>query len=115
MASEIIYYRRRFTNIMAMTVTCVAMLCGLGFLFIILWTLVLKGFPALNLKTLTEMTPAPGDKGGLLNAIYGSVVLTGLGTLIGTPIGILAGTYLSEYSKRKGGFGSAIRYRKEKR
>lgn len=110
MASELIYHRRKFTNVMAMIAACLAMLFGLGFLFIILWTLVLKGFPALNFKTMTEMTPPPGEKGGLLNAIYGSLILTGLGTLIGTPIGILAGTYLSEYSKRKGGFGSAIRF-----
>ncbi len=101
---------RKLTNIVAMLAACMAMLFGLSFLGLILWTLFAKGLPALNLKTLTEMTPPPGDNGGLLNAIYGSLLLTAIGTLIGTPIGILAGTYLSEYSKRKGGFGSSVRF-----
>lgn len=89
---------------------CVTVVVGLGFLFLILWTLVGRGLPALNARTITEMTPPPGGTGGLLNAIVGSIAMTLLGTLIGTPIGILAGTYLSEYSKAKGGFGSAVRF-----
>lgn len=109
-ASEYLYRRRKFTNVLAMCMAYVAMITGLSFLAMILWTLASKGLPALNLKTLTEMTPPPGSDGGLLNAIFGSFVITGIGTLIGTPIGILAGTYLSEYSKRKGGFGSTIRF-----
>jgi phosphate transport system permease protein len=108
--SDFIYVRRRITHYTAMTLACTAMICGLGFLLMILWTLVAKGLPAMNWKTFSETTPPPGDKGGLINAIYGTIVLTSLGTLIGTPIGILAGTYLSEYSKRKGGFGSAVRF-----
>jgi phosphate transport system permease protein len=108
--SNFIYLRRRLINYSAMTLACVAMIAGLSFLLMILWTLLAKGFPAMTWKTLSESTPPPGDNGGLLNAIYGSVMLTAIGTLIGTPIGILAGTYLSEYSKRKGGFGSAIRF-----
>jgi phosphate transport system permease protein len=109
-STNFIYIRRKLLNLIAMVMACGAMVCGLGFLFLILWTLVLKGLPSLDLKTLTEMTPPPGENGGLLNAIYGSFMMTAIGTLIGTPIGILAGTYLSEYSKRKGGFGSTIRF-----
>jgi phosphate transport system permease protein len=107
---EVLFHRRRFTNYLAMALAYIAMFVGLSFLLMILWTLISKGLPAMNFKTFSEMTPAPGDKGGLLNAIYGSIMLTAIGTLIGTPIGILAGTYLSEYSKRKGGYGSAIRF-----
>lgn len=110
MSVDLIYLRRRITHYVAMTLACLAMVCGLGFLFMILWSLVSKGFPGINLKTFTEMTPPPGENGGLLNSIYGTVVMTTIGTLIGTPIGILAGTYLSEYSKRKGGFGSSVRF-----
>lgn len=104
------FRKRKLTNIFAMLMACVAMLVGLTFLVMILWNLIQKGLPALTVKTFTEMTPPPGATGGLLNAIVGTLILTGLGTLIGTPIGILAGTYLSEYSKRQGGFGSAIRF-----
>ena len=109
-ASDAKQARRRLTNALAMTAAFLAMVVGLTFLMMILWTLVSNGIHMINLTTFTEMTPPPGDKGGLLNAIYGSFVLTALGTLIGTPIGILAGTYLSEYSERKGGFGSAVRF-----
>lgn len=110
MASTFLYRRRKLTNYFAMIMACTAMLVGLAFLVMILWDLAKKGLPALTLKTFTEMTPPPGTSGGLLNAIVGTLIMTTLGTLIGTPIGILAGTYLSEYSKRKGGFGSAIRF-----
>jgi phosphate transport system permease protein len=82
-----------------MTLAYGAMIFGLGFLLTILWTLVSKGLPALNLKTFSEMTPPPGGQGGLVNAIFGSFLMTALGTVIGTPIGILAGTYLSEYGE----------------
>lgn len=108
--NNLLFHRRRLMNAFAMATAYVAMFCGLSFLFLILWTLIQKGFPALNFMTVSQMTPPPGEKGGLLNAIGGSVVITALGTLIGTPIGILAGTYLAEYSRRKGGFGSAVRF-----
>lgn len=104
-----LYLKRRLTHIFAMTAACGAMVFGLFFLLTILWTLIQKGLPAMNLKTLTEMTPPPGDQGGLLNALVGSIVMTGLGTLIGTPIGILAGTYLSEYGEGNK-FASAVRF-----
>jgi phosphate transport system permease protein len=105
-----LFRRRKMKNIVAMTLAYVAMFIGLSFLAMILWTLASKGVAALTYKTLREMTPPPGESGGLLNAIYGSAIITLLGTLIGTPIGLLAGTYLSEYSRRRGGFGSAVRF-----
>jgi phosphate transport system permease protein len=104
------FHRRKWINFLAMSMACAAMSLGLVFLLMILWTLLHKGLVALNWTTLSEMTPPPGSSGGLLNAIYGSLMITAVGTLIGTPIGILAGTYLSEYSKRSGGFGSAVRF-----
>ena len=74
-------------------------LIGLAFLAAILWTLFSRGFGGLSWSVFTQTTPAPGSSGGLMNAIYGSVVMTLLGVLIGGPIGILAATYLSEYGR----------------
>jgi phosphate transport system permease protein len=76
-----------------------ATLFGLGWLVLILGVLLYEGFSGLSLKVFTEMTPPPGSDGGLLNPIVGSLILTGLAVLIGTPIGILAGTYLAEYGR----------------
>ncbi|KAG1279018.1 hypothetical protein G6F64_014607 [Rhizopus arrhizus] len=73
---------------------------GLFWLFWIILTLLTKGAPALSYPLFTEITPPPGQTGGLINAIFGSVVMAGVGTLIGTPVGILAGTYLAEYGQR---------------
>jgi len=72
---------------------------GLFFLGAILWTLVHNGLAGMSLQLFTAMTPPPGGSGGLLNAIYGSVVMTVIGILIGAPIGVLAGTYLAEYGR----------------
>src|SRR6185312_12463163 len=108
--SQTLYRRRKFTNWFVMTLACVALIVGLTFLFLILWTLIGRGLAAFTWKTISQMTPPPGDSGGLLNAIYGSAMLTLVGTVIGTPVGVLAGTYLSEYSRRRGGFGSAVRF-----
>ncbi|MGE5538689.1 MAG: phosphate ABC transporter permease PstA [Gemmatimonas sp.] len=74
---------------------------GLICLTWVLWTLVVRGAAGLTLDVVTEMTPPPGSEGGLLNPIMGSLVLTGLATVIGTPLGILAGTYLAEYGRYK--------------
>lgn len=82
---------------------------GLAALGAILWTLTSRGFGGLSVAVFTEMTPAPGSAGGLLNAIYGSAVMTLLGIGIGTPIGVLAGTYLSEYS-RGNRFATIVRF-----
>src|SRR5204862_1349408 len=72
---------------------------GLGWLLLILVLRVFEGLVGLPLSVFTENTPPPGPAGGLLNAIIGSIVMTLLAILIGTPIGILAGTYLAEYGR----------------
>lgn len=94
-----IYRRRRVTNKIVMLLAWGAALSGLFVLTLILGTLLYRGFGGLNLAVFTETTPPPGAQGGLLNAIYGSVVMTLLGTAVGTPIGILAGTYMAEYGR----------------
>jgi phosphate transport system permease protein len=87
---------RNSTVWMALSVAATAL--GLGMLVLILGSLLIKGFGSLSLSVFTQMTPPPGSAGGLLNAIVGSLLMTGLGVLIGAPLGILAGTYLAEYS-----------------
>jgi phosphate transport system permease protein len=94
-----LYRRRRATNYAALTIAMAAAAFGLFWLIAILWTLIYNGVSGVNLALFTEMTPPPGSAGGLLNAIFGSLVLTIGGTLIGTPIGMMAGTYLAEYGK----------------
>ncbi len=91
--------RRRARSKLFMGLSIGSALLGLLMLAIILGTLIYKGVAGLNLAVFTEMTPPPGESGGLLNAIYGSVVMTLIGVVIGTPISILAGTYLAEYGR----------------
>jgi phosphate transport system permease protein len=91
--------RRKLLNTVALAFAGIATLIGLAFLGAILWTLVSRGLEGLSLTTFTQMTPPPGDAGGLLNAIYGSLIMTGIGLAIGAPVGILAGTYLAEYGR----------------
>jgi phosphate transport system permease protein len=90
---------RRLSASIALGASGVATAIGLAFLAAILWTLLSRGFGGLSWAVFTQTTPAPGSSGGLLNAIYGSLVMTLLGVLIGGPIGILAATYLSEYGR----------------
>jgi phosphate transport system permease protein len=104
-----IYARRRLANTIALSLAMFAAAFGLFWLIAILWTLFYNGFNAINLSIFTEMTPPPGNAGGLLNAIFGSVVLTIGATVISTPIGMLAGTYLAEYGK-KGTFAQVVRF-----
>jgi phosphate transport system permease protein len=104
-----LYARRRLTNTIALTICMLAAVFGLFWLVAILWTLFYNGFSAINLAIFTQMTPPPGSAGGLLNAIFGSVVLTILATVISTPIGMLAGTYLAEYGK-KNAFAQIVRF-----
>ncbi len=82
-----------------MGLSFLATLFGLGWLVLILGTLIWKGFGGLSIAVFTEMTPPPGSAGGLLNPIVGSLILTVLAVVIGTPIGILAGTYMAEYGR----------------
>ncbi|HEY3729701.1 MAG TPA: phosphate ABC transporter permease PstA [Steroidobacteraceae bacterium] len=91
--------RRRLTATLALGASGVATAIGLAFLAAILWTLFSRGLGGLSWQVFTHTTPAPGSSGGLANAIYGSLVMTLLGVLIGGPIGILAATYLSEYGR----------------
>ncbi len=93
------YARRRRVNIVAMVLSLAATLLGLGWLVLILGALLWKGFSGLSIAVFTEMTPPPGSAGGLLNPLVGSLILTTLAVLIGTPIGILAGTYMAEYGR----------------
>ena len=95
-----LYTRRRLINTITLSISVLAMLFGLFWLGWILFTLFSHGLSGLSLSIFTEMTPPPGSKGGLLNAIVGSLLMTLFGTLIGTPIGILAGTYLAEFGQR---------------
>jgi phosphate transport system permease protein len=94
-----LYAGRRRRNVIAMSLSLAATSFGLGWLVLILGTLLWEGLSGLSLSVFTEMTPPPGSAGGLLNAIVGSLVLTVLGVLVGTPIGILAGTYMAEYGR----------------
>jgi phosphate transport system permease protein len=95
-----VYRRRRLTNKIMLGLSFAALTFGLFWLCWILAVLLIKGGGALSLTLLTESTPPPGQAGGLLNAILGSFVMVGVGTAIGTPVGILAGTYLAEYGQR---------------
>jgi phosphate transport system permease protein len=98
MASSI-YSRRRRRNIFWMALSVVASALGLGFLALILGVLFWKGFAGLSFSVFTKMTPPPGSEGGLLNAIAGSIIMTNLGVAFGTPLGMLAGTYMAEYGR----------------
>ena len=95
-----LYRRRLLVNRFALMLSLAAMAAGMSFLFWILSVLVIKGVGGLNLAVFTQMTPSPGSAGGLLNAIFGSVMMVSMGTLIATPIGILAGIYLAEFGRR---------------
>ncbi|MDQ2953958.1 MAG: phosphate ABC transporter permease PstA [Pseudomonadota bacterium] len=94
-----LYPARRRRNAVVLGLSVGATLIGLGWLVLILATLVWQGSGGLSLKTFTEMTPPPGSDGGLLNPIVGSLIMTGIAVLIGTPVGILAGTYMAEYGR----------------
>ena len=94
-----VYAARRRRNGIMMGLSLGATLLGLGWLVAILAVLLWEGFSGLSLAVFTEMTPPPGAAGGLLNPIIGSLILTGLAVLIGTPIGMLAGTYMAEYGR----------------
>jgi phosphate transport system permease protein len=94
-----IYYGRKRRNKFFLSLSTGAALFGLVWLGLILYSLFYNGFSGISLKVFTEMTPPPGQDGGLANAIFGSVVMSLLAVVAGTPIGILAGTYLAEYGR----------------
>ncbi|WP_298013099.1 phosphate ABC transporter permease PstA [uncultured Aquabacterium sp.] len=103
------YASRKLVNMLALTLSLAAMAFGLVWLIWILIETVRLGVGGLAISTFTEMTPPPQEAGGLANAIMGSLMMVGLATLIGTPVGILAGIYLAEYGQR-GWLGSATRF-----
>ena len=94
-----LYARRRRRNHVAVGLAVGATGFGLLWLVFILADLLWKGFSGLNLAVFTEMTPPPGSAGGLLNPIVGSLIMTGIAVAVGTPLGILAGTYMAEYGR----------------
>ena len=93
-----VFTRRKIVNKVALALSLAAMAFGLFWLIWILFTTVSLGLAGLSLHTFTEMTPSPNSEGGgLLNAIVGSLIMVGMATLIGTPVGVLSGIYLAEY------------------
>lgn len=107
--NENLYRARAFKNMIAMVLSCGATVFGLLWLVWILLTTIINGFQALNLNLFTEMTPPPGSAGGLANAFYGSVLMSGIGLLIGTPIGLMAGIWLAEFARHTK-LGNAVRF-----
>jgi len=93
-----LYARRRATNYLVVSLSLGATAFGLLFLVLVLGTLLINGVGALSLTLFTQTTPPPGSSGGLINAIFGSLAMTVIATLVGTPTGILAGTFLAEYA-----------------
>src|SRR5471032_240473 len=94
-----LYRRRHRRNIMTMGLAYAATAFGLSWLVLILGELLWQGFSGLSLAVFTEMTPPPGSAGGLLNPIIGSLIMTAIAVALGTPLGMLAGTYMAEYGR----------------
>jgi phosphate transport system permease protein len=96
-----LYGMRRVKNVVAQVLATLATIFGLFWLVWIVWTTLRNGLTSLNLDLFTQMTPPPGDEGGMLNAFVGSAVMSLLGVALGAPIGVLAGTFLAEYSRTR--------------
>ncbi len=103
------FARRKMVNRIALVLSLGAMAFGLFWLAWILFETIRLGIGGLSIATLTQMTPAPNDAGGIANAIYGSFLMVLLATFVGTPIGIMAGIYLAEYNT-KGWLASVTRF-----
>ena len=108
-ANASLYRRRGITNVLALFLSCATALFGLFFLAWILWTLVAKGISGINWQLFTQMTPPPMEEGGLANAFFGSAVMCALAIAIGTPLGVLAGTWLAEYGNARKA-GTVVRF-----
>ena len=104
-----LYQRRLLVHRLVMVLSVLATGFGLLWLVLVLGTLVINGIGAIGPALFTEMTPPPGSSGGLLNAIAGSLAMTLIATLVGTPTGILAGTFLAEYA-RGSWLGEVVRF-----
>jgi phosphate transport system permease protein len=109
LTADRLYRRRRIRNHAALVLSGLAAAFGLFWLVWILWTTFAKGLPNLNLALFTQMTPPPNEAGGLLNAFFGSALISLLAIAIGTPIGVAAGTYIAEYANHRK-LGEAIRF-----
>ena len=107
--SASLYTYRKVKNAVALTLSIAAAIFGLMWLVWILWTTITKGMSSLNLDLFTQMTPPPNEPGGLANALFGSVVMSLLAILLGTPVGVAAGTYLAEYAN-KHWLGETVRF-----
>ncbi len=94
-----LYLRRRLTNYISLALSVAATVFGLFWLAWLLWTLISRGLPWMRWDIFVQSTPPPGSAGGLINAILGSVLMTGAGVAIGAPVGVLAGTFLSEFGR----------------
>jgi phosphate transport system permease protein len=103
------YAQRKLTNRIALVLSLLAMAFGLFWLFWILFETIRLGVTGTTWATLTQMTPAPNDPGGLANAIYGSFLMVMLATCLGTPIGVMAGIYLAEFNT-KGWLANTTRF-----
>ncbi|CAM4231971.1 MULTISPECIES: phosphate ABC transporter permease PstA [Stenotrophomonas] len=107
--ADSLYLRRRIGNVIAIAMSCATALFGLFFLGWILFTLASKGLAGINLDLFTKMTPPPMQEGGLANAFFGSAVMCALAIGIGTPLGVLAGTWLAEYGNARKA-GTVVRF-----
>jgi phosphate transport system permease protein len=107
--SAALYGARRVKNVLAQVLAVLATIFGLFWLVWIMWTTLSKGLGSINLALFTQMTPPPGDEGGMLNAFFGSIVMSLMGIAFGAPIGVLAGTFLAEYSQ-KSWIGETVRF-----
>ncbi|HEY5850594.1 MAG TPA: phosphate ABC transporter permease PstA [Lysobacter sp.] len=104
-----LYRKRRIVNVVSVVLACAAAAFGLFFLGWILWTLISKGIGGVNLALFTQSTPPPMQEGGLMNAFFGSAVMCAIAILIGTPLGIAAGTWLAEYGNARK-IGTVVRF-----
>jgi phosphate transport system permease protein len=104
-----LYTRRRYFNGLVIGLSMLATVFGLLWLVLVLGTLLINGIGAISLSMFVETTPPPGSSGGLLNAIAGSLMMTVIATVIGTPTGILAGTFLAEYAQNSR-LGEVVRF-----
>jgi phosphate transport system permease protein len=104
-----LYRRRIFFDRLFTFAAALSALVGLCFLFAILYEVFSEGLHAMSLDIFTSTTPSPGERGGLINAIVGSIMITGLALVLAIPVGLMAGVYLAEYD-RKGKTGAAIRF-----
>lgn len=104
-----LYGRRKILNAIALLMSCAAAVFGLLFLAWILWTLVAKGIHGIDWALFSQDTPPPMEEGGLKNAFFGSAVMCAIALLIGTPLGVAAGTWLAEYGNARKA-GTVVRF-----